>query len=288
MKHPLPLILLLLILIGCTSPTTPPLTIDSHFTIETIPTDFPDFLQDNFTQYVNVFSINIVGTPKTDPNKLLHAAGVMAQYLDNNEDGEPDNPAVVQAMRDNNATLVMFATQREVTRVMLLGGNLPDGWLLQDLYATETHPNGAENGRFDASLEEVLHIITHAGYAYAYPDVFGEEAGTLVAEAMDVARGGHFTTIPSPYPAGAWYTYDDTTCEYNCQITEYIYWALTSLLGGQNFPGRGEEIAHEWQLNTPAKLQEQDLLIYELLTNPTYHWPTQLPDGNYQPETNDN
>ena len=50
---------------------------------------------------------------------------------------------------------------------------------------------------------------------------------------MDKARGGQFTEIPNQYPSSAWYTYDDETCDYKCMSTEYIYWALTSILGGQ-------------------------------------------------------
>jgi len=66
-------------------------------------------------------------------------------------------------------------------------------------------------------------------------------------------------------------------------ITEYIYWALTSILGAQDFPRRSEEIGHEWKLNTREKVQETDPLVFELLTDPTYKFPTLLPDGKYEP-----
>ena len=92
---------------------------------------------------------------------------------------------------------------------------MPEG-VLQDQNAAETRPGGAANGVFDASFEEVLHLITHGGYAHAYPDAFGEEPGTLLANAMDKARGGRFMQIPDPYPEGAWYSYDDQTCDYGC------------------------------------------------------------------------
>ena len=75
-------------------------------------------------------------------------------------------------------------------------------------------PGWTRRGRFDATLEEVLHLITHAGYAHVYPEVFGEKPGTQIAKAMDQARGGHFRRVPRSYPAGAWYTYDDRSCDY--------------------------------------------------------------------------
>ena len=132
--------------------------------------------------------------------------------------------------------------------------------------------------RFDASLEEVLHLITQHGYAEAYPEVFGEKKGSKIADAMDIARGGYFKKVPNYYPADAWYTYNDVSCDYSCQITEYIYWALTSILGGQDFPGRFDEIKDEWKLNT----NEKDMNVYNLLTNSEYKFPTNLPNGKYR------
>jgi len=135
---------------------------------------------------------------------------------------------------------------------------------------------------FDATLEEVLHVITQFGYAEAYPEVFGERAAAALAKAVDKARGGHFKRVPRRYPKGAWFTYDDRTCDYASQITEYIYWGLTSILGAQAYPGRFEDIRNEWRLNTAAKVKEGDPELYRLLTDPKYKFPTVLPDGTYR------
>lgn len=130
---------------------------------------------------------------------------------------------------------------------------------MQDLYATETNPNrpsglkGTNAEGFDASLEEVLHVVT-TGYAAAWPEVFGTTSGSQLANAMDKARGGQFDSIPSSYPSSAWYTYNDETCTYDCQCTEYIYWALTSILGGQQY--RLGSIQQEWKLNTKDKVRD--------------------------------
>ena len=201
----------------------------------------------------------------------------MAQYLDNDEDGEVDNALVVDKMKEKKAFMVMWKKEKDL-RV-----NIPNGWEGQDLGNDETHPDFVSqslSGPFDASLEEVLHIITHAGYAEVYPDVFGEKAGSKLADAMDKARGGRFTRIPNPYPDGAWYSYDDKTCDYACMLTEYHYWTLTSLLGAQ--ANRLNEIGQEWRANTPEKLQEMDADAYALLTDPQYHFPKVLPNGSYR------
>lgn len=232
----------------------------------------------NFNRKVVVFGIDIYAVASVEDTKLLHAANVMAQYLDNDEDGIVDNQLVVDKMLENRAYLVMWVTEND------LNIDPPAGRLGQDLGNGETNPAFVSNGRtgqFDASLEEVLHIINNAGHSFAYPSAFGQNAGSDLANAMDIARGGQFMTIPNPYPEGAWYTYDDTTCDYaSCQTIEYLYWALTSMLGAQE--NRLNEIDNEWRLNTSALVQNTDTAIYTLLTNPTYKMPTVLPDGTYR------
>ena len=246
--------------------------------------DAPSGFLHVFKIQVSVFGIRVYGTAETSNEKVLHAAHVLAQYLDNDEDGVPDNPDVVAQMRRNRASIIMFATERDREETELeayIPEHVLDAMSLQDLYGEETRPNGASEGRFDAALEEILHLITSAGYADVYPTVFGERANTAVGEAMDIARGGHFRQVPRSYPKSAWFTYYDETCDYGCQITEYIYWALTSILGGQNFPGRAGEIGDEWRLYTTELVRERDPQIYALLTNPQYNFPSRLPDGNY-------
>lgn len=196
----------------------------------------------------------------------------MAQYLDNNEDGTVDNLTLLEALKANKAALYLWKTEAQQ-------GTLD----AQDLGADETiptwHTNG-QTGQFDASLEEVWHVITHSGYANAYPTIFGENTGISLTNAMDIARGGQFTTIPTPYPSNAWYTYDDTTCDYNCMATEYIYWSMTSILGAQE--NRLNEISNEWKLNTKTLVENTDTRIYTLLTDTQYAFPTVLPDGTYR------
>jgi hypothetical protein len=220
---------------------------------------------------VDIFGIPIYAYSDVEDSKLLHAANIMAQYLDNNEDGTVDNMTLLTALTTNNAALFMWKSEPQI--------NLN----AQDLGADESIPSWHTNGhigQFDAALEEVWHVITHTGYANAYPTVFGENAGTSLTNSMDIARGGNFTTIPDPYPANAWYTYDDQTCEYDCMAAEYIYWAMTSILGAQE--NRLSEVSQEWDLTTSTLVQNTDTTIYSLLTDTQYMFPTVLPDGTYK------
>lgn len=235
----------------------------------------------HFPKSISVFGTLIVGTAKTSDAAMLHAANVMAEYLDNNEDGIVDNPAVADHLKTKGATLLMGVTQDEIQSLM---GKLPQNDAYQDLYASEVIVGDSEKMKgegFDATLEEVLHLISHVGYAGVYPSVFGESVGSALADAMDVARGGQFIKIPASYPKEAWYTYDDKTCNYACMVTEYFYWSLTSMLGAQDGVRRLEGIQQEWKLNTRALVQKKDILIYDLMTNSQYRIPTKLPNGDY-------
>ncbi len=257
----------------------------TNSTQEILPGDDPNFTIEahsdsgfgDFNRKVVVFGIDIYAVAAVEDVKLLHAANVLAQYLDNDEDGEVDDQLVMNHMLQNKAFMVMWKSEND------LNIDPPSDRLGQDLGNDETNPNyvaSGKTGRFDASLEEVLHIINNAGHSFAYPDVFGQNIGSALADAMDIARGGQFLNIPSSYPDSAWYTYYDSTCEYaNCQTIEYLYWALSSILGGQE--NRLNEIEQEWKLNTRDLVQTTDTTIFSILTNPFYKLPTVLPDGTY-------
>jgi len=243
-------------------------------------------LKSALPKHVQVFGLFIQATDRVPDAKLLHAASITADFLDNDRNGKPDNPTVNDELWNERAAIVMGYDERELERLHDRYGELFDNYTLQGLFATETLPNAGphnpKSSEFDASIEEILHIITSVGYAGVYPKVFGERRGTELANAMDIARGGYFRTVPSRYPADAWYSYDDRTCNYGCQVTEYVYWALTSLLDGQDFKNRGGDIEHEWKLNTPEKLRAKDKAVVKILTNAEYRLPTRLPDGKYR------
>ena len=250
-----------------------------NFNIQPVPGGKLAPFQKVFKKYVNVFGVHCFATARTPDAKLRHAAVIMAEYLDNDEDGQPDNPAVLAAMVKRNAFLAMTATERELERLdhdVFEDAGFHAG---QGQFATDTLPGG---GRFDATLEEVLHLITHEGYANAYPKIFGERPGTVLAECLDRARGGHFRRVPRRYPKGAWFTYDDRTCDYGCQCTEYLYWAITSALGAQSAKQRREDISHEWKLHNRELVRTRDPHIFKLITDAKYKLPARLPDGKYE------
>ena len=227
---------------------------------------------------------------------LLHAAGIMAGYLDNDGDGKPDDQSVVDAMVAANAMMFIPRNENEMEQLF---DEIPESfhikvdsgeYQVQDLFEDEIRPGGNSGMGFDASFEEVLHLITHVGYASVYPTVFSEVAGSELTNAMDLARGGHFEeedaasceddegqcAIPvQGYPQTAWYHYEDPTCDYACMATEYLYWGLTTYLGVQS--ERCEWISDEWEACTRYQLSVVDEGMFSLIEQSTL--PRIAPDG---------
>jgi len=267
-----------------------------------LPLDW-EWLSGGLKRYTSVFGVNVFATSDTPDDKLVHSVNVLAEYLDNDADGLVDNELVLQALLSVNASLIMSDTEDDFDRSLdelpeRFHESVEDGDILfVALFADEVPPNEGP----DASLEEILHLITQAGYARAYPDAFGEEKGSEIANYMDVARGGHFAegdpsdceddpdenwatgqcAIPpnGVYPDDAWYTYTDTTCSYDCMITEYTYWAITSVLGAQ--ANRCDDIADEWVLCTASQVESRDNGVYRLLGDTSFALPTRIPKGDY-------
>ena len=274
----IPIILLCLFAVGCSISKNKTFTIspgnDPNFVI-TKNTD-PEFSA--FNRKTKVFGLNVFAVPEVKDSVLLHVSNVLAQYIDNNEDGSPDNQLVMDSLLSSKASMVIWFEEKDLRQL-----HPPENTICQDVGNDETNPPFVQNGMkgdFDASLEEVLHLITHAGYSKVYPDVFGEKHGSLFALAMDQARGGYFSTIPKIYPKSAWYSYEDKTCTYDCQVAEYQYWVISSVLGAQK--NRSNEIGHEWSLQTKELVIQVDTLAYKIVSDTSYHLPQKLPDGSYR------
>ena len=71
------------------------------------------FPEKYFNKKVSVFGIDIYAVPKVEDSKLLHAANIMAQYLDNNEDGIVDNSLVLDKMLENKAFVIMWKSESD-------------------------------------------------------------------------------------------------------------------------------------------------------------------------------
>ena len=156
-------------------------------------------MKPTFIRYINAFGMHIFTTKGVSDAKLLHMAKIAADFLDNDRDGVADDAQVVAKLRAKKAAMVIGAksctSPEKMERL---------GMYSQCLTAQETQLPGSS--KFDFAIEEILHLITAGGYHFTYNADFGEHKTSplsTLAKIMDQARGGHFTSIPKPYPSNS-------------------------------------------------------------------------------------
>ena len=239
-----------------------------------------------FTKYVDVLGCFFIVAESTIPNtKVLHAAAVAAELLDNNEDGIVDDPLIESQLQNEQAFMPIFSSEGSNAENLLFSNYNGNG-ASAVLYNNEMDPSQTGHWGDDATVEEVIHTINHVGHTNIYPDAFSlQPNSSLMSDAMDVARGGQFMIIPNPYPSSAWYHYDDWTCDYECMMIEYMYWAIVSYMGILDDAQTSQGISNEWEPYNATLLQSMDTLMYNLITDSQYKLPLSSPDGNYCPNT---
>ncbi|MGY8987896.1 MAG: hypothetical protein ACKVG7_05000 [Flavobacteriales bacterium] len=252
------------------------------FTID--PNPINDVAFSGFTKYVDVLGCFFVVAESTiSDEKVLHAAAVAAELLDNNEDGIVDDPLIESQLQNEQAFMPIFSSEGSNAENLLFNNYNGNG-ASSVLYKNEMNPSQTGHWGSDATVEEVIHTINHVGHTNVYPSAFSMQPNSsLMSDAMDVSRGGQFMTIPNPYPASAWYHYDDWTCDYECMMIEYMYWAIVSYMGILDDAQTASGIANEWEPYNATLLQSMDVLMYDLITDPAYKLPLVAPDGNYCP-----
>ena len=237
-----------------------------------------------FTKYVNVLDCFEIYAPSniTD-EKVLHAAAIAAELLDNDEDGIVDDPELKEELILNGALMPIFASEFSQAANNFFNNYDGEG-ASAVLFNSEIDPSNPGYWGDDASVEEIIHTINHVGHVNIYPEAFSiQPNSSIMSDAMDIARGGQFINVPNNYPEESWYHYDDWTCDYECMAIEYMYWSIVSYMGILNDPQTCSGIDNEWELCTPELFQSVDTLMYSLILNPNYKIPHLAPDGNYCP-----
>ena len=249
-----------------------------------------DCMNEVFDKFIDVFGMYVVATSDAPLAYVEHTANVLAEYIDNDADGIPDDQAVLDVLVNGNFVVPVWTeTARESFWDNARGTYCEDntGMAASMYYEYDEWALGGIEaaGTWDGNLEEVWHVVSIGWYA-TYPEYFGDEPGvSRLTEAMDTARGGQFLTIPSTYPADSWYRYYDDTCEYGCQMHEYFYWILMANIDAldPSITDKCEQSQHEWHICNQAELEKVDVLAFDLFNNHGFSLPTNIPTGNYQP-----
>ncbi|MEE2615071.1 MAG: hypothetical protein VYC62_05700 [Verrucomicrobiota bacterium] len=266
---------------------------------------------------ITVFGIKVLALEGVTDRDLKLVANVLAQWIDNDENGTPDNPEVLAEIVRQKSRMILGVTfdqigfWHEKSQKMLKHVHAPTYGL--DVTTINHNWYGLSLSEYsqshyltegllppDAATEETFHLITDIGYANVYPSFFwhgeagdnpsaalrshiakrgkGQKDASLLTMAMDKARGGYFKHMPKQYPDDAWYTRSDD-CGYKCFVGEYIHWGIITLVGYNE--KRKDGIHNQWQITNARSLRNRDTALYELLTSPEYKFPKTAPDGSY-------
>ena len=240
---------------------------------------------DYFTKYVNVLDcFEVYAEENISDDKVLHAAAVAAELLDNNEDGIVDDQLLKEELANRKALIPILRNEWSDADDDFFDNYNGDG-ASAVLFNFEIDPNNTGHWGDDATVEEVIHVINDIGHVSIYPDWFNlNPNSSYMSDAMDVARGGQFINHPDEYPEDAWYHYDDWTCDYQCMAIEYLYWCIVTDMGILDDIQTCNGIANEWEPCTPELFEETDVLMHALVNNSDLKLPQNAPDGNYCPE----
>jgi len=211
----------------------------------------------------------ICGTNGVSAEKLSYAANVAAQWLDNDEDGQADEPRLLEAMKANDPMVVMSSSGFPMTVMLQILPQMLRGRATQDLGAAETNP---DNGRRDASQEEIHHIIMNSGWGSLAPDIFSDQA----SDNSKLYKVWKFAND------NAHYAYDDPTCNDSCKVVEFVYLATAAYLGSD-----ADLESDEMRLKNREALQTTIPEVIEIFESTDYVYPTlKWPDGNYEYQNN--
>ena len=246
----------------------------------------PDRSQAAFAEFdrkIEVFFLVLYAEQGVRDAQLLHAATIMAELLDNDEDGAVDDATLLEQLQDSQACMPIFASEGSLAEMTMFDHYDGIG-VGAVLYAQEVDENNPGKWSYDASVEEIMHTINSVGHVFVYPDAFQlSPNSSLLSDAMDVARGGQFEAVPSQYPESSWFHYDDETCDYECMAIEYMYWSQVAWMGLLNDDSICSGISNEWELCTPQSFQETDTAMHDVVTTQEYHLPQKAPNGEYGP-----
>ena len=112
------------------------------FEIESNPNPLDPALS-SFSKYVNVLDcFHVYAESSISDEKVLHAASVVAELLDNNEDGIVDDPLLEEELRSGEAMIPKFSS--EWSPAMDDVWDYYDGCVSAALFNNEIDPSGRE------------------------------------------------------------------------------------------------------------------------------------------------
>ena len=231
------------------------------------------------TQCAMPFGV-LLAADKRMPEAYVHqAAGILAEMLDQNMDGEPDDPALVKLLQDRQIAWLAMPVDPETWEreqlpklLQVLGYDIiiPSWWMGVRSNTPDDHARAV-------MVEEVHHFITQFGLSRLYPEVFGVEDWSSVI-AQETARAQcDFWQHPENDCPGSPGDVDGDCSDPNCDVVEFYQQVVVMRAGmepgwrGIGFPENREEL--ESVLGEEIKAVMDDPAYHQLSTPLTFNYP---------------
>lgn len=243
------------------------------------------------TKYTTVFGVRVIGHKSVPDDKILHAANLLAQVMDNNQDGVVDHPNAQEQLVDRFASLIV----------------VPDDTFTNFLLSPEEGkglPNELKFCPFAIDFEEISRIQPDAD-SEPLCDEFSFDKDRTLAFVTDHIVGRswpfHFTEDPMNLPESKKFKkmrkfYDNAIADKNfdlkktgcpeddldnCGMVMFTSWATSSMLGIDRCLCEG--IA-AWKLCDASEMKDKYPKLVEFMSKLLVE---KFPDGNYDPSDKD-
>ena len=212
-----------------------------------------------FAKQARVFdAVTVCATDGVSQEKLTHAANVLAEWMDNDNNGFVDDALVYDALKSGEPYLVMTEESIGILEMASMLFTLTTR-VSQDLGAYETKPGGGER---DASQEEIHHLMFNAGWSVAYPEVFSDKPGSILYKEWENAE------------AAGDYNYDDDTCYHSCKVSEFFYLATAAYFGSDADLQSDEMRLKNRDMLAKSLPETVAVMQSDQYSYPLNHWPT--------------
>jgi hypothetical protein len=254
-------------------------------------------------QKISIYGINVYKHKDAASWAFSYGATVLADYLDSDEDGQPDDPAVIAALTS--------VERKEGVAILNQRGDIGSGHYKDSFWGISRvggQTSLDSEGHFKRQTIEEFHHAFYHGLEIAYPSVFGTEPGTELMVAVEQAYGDcefcsdcapdceHYDcegpgdcTFVAGSCGGASHYAEPGCGPGGCLAAENFYLAWTSLYGLQI--DYCASLASEWEPCSPEAMMTDPRveMLYLLVSGQSdsavefgYVLPSAAPDGHYE------
>ena len=198
---------------------------------------------------------------------VRQAAAVLAEMLDQDLDGEPDDPALVDLLADHSTAWLAMPVDEEdwerdqlpkLLRVLGYDIVIPSWWL-------DPVPGGPNAHGRAVIVEEIHHFITQFGLSRLHPEIFGVEDWNSVIARETRRAQCDFWQHPENECPNRRAEYPGDCSDPNCDVVEFYQQVVVLRAGmepgwrGIGFPETAEELEARLGPEIRAAIDDPDL-----------------------------